>query len=88
MTTNPVVRNAVAARRVAANGQVPTLVKVTLETVSYAQGRKVESRTMRLDAFDVLLRKLGLSQSHDILLAIQSGGAEVPLTIVLEAEAI
>lgn len=90
-STNPIVRRALynsSAHNLPVAANAETMVKVTLDTVSFAQGRRSETRTMKVSEFDALLRRLGLAGDHYILRDIAAGGAKANIGSMMTAEAV
>ena len=71
---------------VAANAE--PMVRVTLDTISFSQGRRSETRTMKLSEFDALLRKFGLADQHYIYRDLSASGAEADITCEMRASVV
>lgn len=65
-----------------------TMVRVTLDTISFSQGRRSETRTMKLSEFDALLRKFGLADQHYIYRDLSASGAEANITCEMRASVV
>lgn len=78
----------IAANAVAANASESSYVKVTMTTISFSQGKKEETRNLKLSDFMTLLRKLGLESEDRIMRDISAGGADVAIDSDMTAIAI